>query len=984
MAELFRYAAFISYSSKDAVFARRLHRALESYGIPSSLGQFDLIGGGKKNRIYPVFRDREELSAGHLGDLIEANLRAAAALIVVCSPNCAASPWVQKEIEYFAALGRREKIFAIITDTSPIDDGVGKDATALCFPPAFRGDALSGDTLEPLAADARVGKDGFRNAWLKIVAGLIGVSPGQLIDRDKRRQRANALRTTVLVLGAVIAVTLSASWLVSNQLQARSDSLAELARVASNEQQFERAARYARAGLSGWDQPLIGFRGAAAESELRHAAAGSRLEVVLRGHEDRVWSATFSEDGRRVLTVSDDDTARIWDAATGRQVAILHGRRGHRDQFLVAAFSSDGTRVVTAIERTVRVWNAENGRELAALPQDTFASMATFSPDGTNLVTVPEGPIVRVWHQLDATSADWREVAAFRHQSFAVNAAFSPDGSRVIVSYQDGSARIWDVRSGRQILALTGHAGWVTSAEFSPDGARVVTAGGVTARVWDAITGRAVATLPLDGEIARARFIADGRMIATVTSAFRTMRVWVPDTGREIETLRLEGYIEVTPDGTRAVASAGSDVRLVALGRTPGGQPIWSDVAMLRGQQGSLLGASFSPRGDRLVTALADGTARIWDSSSWLERRAFHAHDDAARAVDFNRDGSEMVTASDDHTARIWSLSGRGEWREMARLEGHEGVVRTAAFSVDGARIVTASDDASARVWNARNRTIIATLQSEHALRDAEFNRDGTRILTASTDNTARVWEASSGRQLAVLVHDTSVEAATFSPDGTRIATGSDDGVVRIWARATGEDWREVMSLRSQEDGRMQAGVGLALAFSPDGRRIISSTRDSIAEIWDTRDGRKIIALRGDEGWVRSAGFSPDGARVITASGSTARVWEAATGREIMVMRHGDWVNEAVFTRDGASAVTASSDGNVHIWSLDAALFAPRRDLFSYVCRTTLPDGIVSRFSPGEMQQAPLNPMLDVDACHPPSLWDRLIAMGGPRQLPAR
>ena len=137
MAELYRYAAFISYSSKDAAFARRLHRALENYGIPSSLGQFDLIGGGgKKNRIYPVFRDREELSAGHLGDQIEANLKASAALIVVCSPNGAASPWVQKEIEFFAALGRHGKIFAIIPDTAPLVDETGADATQSCFPPS--------------------------------------------------------------------------------------------------------------------------------------------------------------------------------------------------------------------------------------------------------------------------------------------------------------------------------------------------------------------------------------------------------------------------------------------------------------------------------------------------------------------------------------------------------------------------------------------------------------------------------------------------------------------------------------------------------------------------------------------------------------------------------------------------------------------------------------------------------------------------------
>jgi formylglycine-generating enzyme required for sulfatase activity len=205
MAELYRYAAFISYSSKDAKFAQRLHRALESYGIPSSLGKFDLIGGGKKNRIYPVFRDREELSAGHLGDQIEANLRASAALIVVCSPNGAASPWVQKEIEYFVSLGRRDRVFAVISDAAPSYDASGHDNTATCFPPAFRGDALSGDPLEPLAADARKDKDGFRGALLKVIAGLIGVSPGTIIDRDKKRRRAQLLQS-VAVWAAVALV----------------------------------------------------------------------------------------------------------------------------------------------------------------------------------------------------------------------------------------------------------------------------------------------------------------------------------------------------------------------------------------------------------------------------------------------------------------------------------------------------------------------------------------------------------------------------------------------------------------------------------------------------------------------------------------------------------------------------------------------------------------------------------------------------------
>jgi hypothetical protein len=142
------------------------------------------------------------LSAGDLGEGIKAALEASGALIVVCSPNAVASPWVEKEIQHFASLGRRDRVFAVIADSAPTFDGSGADATPACFPRA-----LIGDAREPLAADARRGKDGFRNAWLKLVAGLIGVTPGQIIDRDKQRRRRLAVAgaATSAVFIAVLA-----------------------------------------------------------------------------------------------------------------------------------------------------------------------------------------------------------------------------------------------------------------------------------------------------------------------------------------------------------------------------------------------------------------------------------------------------------------------------------------------------------------------------------------------------------------------------------------------------------------------------------------------------------------------------------------------------------------------------------------------------------------------------------------------------------
>src|SRR5688572_6254052 len=200
MADTYRYAAFISYSSRDAAFARRLHRTLESYRIPTALGAFDLTGSGRKNRLYPIFRDREELPAGELGVAIESALRESASLIVVCSPNAAASQWVDKEIEFFLNNGRRDRVFAIIAPDAPLDVD-GADATAASFPSAFRTDAF-----EPIAADARKGKDGYRAAWLKIVAGLCAVNAGALADRDAKQQMQRRVGIGVAAALSVFAL----------------------------------------------------------------------------------------------------------------------------------------------------------------------------------------------------------------------------------------------------------------------------------------------------------------------------------------------------------------------------------------------------------------------------------------------------------------------------------------------------------------------------------------------------------------------------------------------------------------------------------------------------------------------------------------------------------------------------------------------------------------------------------------------------------
>jgi WD40 repeat protein len=169
---------------------------------------------------------------------------------------------------------------------------------------------------------------------------------------------------------------------------------------------------------------------------------GSR-DSVLRGHEHEVTSATFSPDGARIVTTSGsyrdekDDTARIWDAASAKEIAVL---RGHEHEVTSAAFSPDGARIVTATrDKTARIWDAATAKEIAVLRG---------------------------------------------HQDIVTSAAFSPDGTRIVTASSDKTARIWDTATAKEIAVLRGHI--MISAAFSPDAARIVTPSDEAAGIWDA------------------------------------------------------------------------------------------------------------------------------------------------------------------------------------------------------------------------------------------------------------------------------------------------------------------------------------------------------------------------------------------------------------------------------------------------------------------------------------------------------------------
>jgi len=560
----------------------------------------------------------------------------------------------------------------------------------------------------------------------------------------------------------------------------------------------------------------------------------------IKAHEDRVLSVNFSPNGQIMATASFDKKVKLWKAngQGGFEDFSYQTIEGHNEGVYDVSFSPDGKIIATASrDKTVKLWDLEGRRLKTLTGHDKSVNSVAFSPDGKMIVTASRDNTVKLWQLTDEDKEIFPYKTLEGHSDIVWAVSFSHDGETIATASRDKTVKLWSLDDG-SIKTIKGHKDSVLSMSFSLNDKIIATASqDNTIKVWNVNNGKLQTTLTGHSNgVYDVSFLSENRLVSA--SADHSLKVW--KLGKRSFKQNLNGHtdkvwdVSFSPNGDRiASASADSTVKLWEKDSSTNGShtPDYRLLKNLEGHNKEVLDVSFSLDGQTIATASYDKTVQLWTGNGrrlWILK-----HPDQVFDVSVSPDGKTIATASRDNIVRLWRFD--GEWQQTL-LKDHRDWVRDVTFSPNGQIIASASDDTTVKLWKPDGR-LITTLTGDRGhkswVRSVAFSPDGQIIATASEDNTAKLWTIAGEYITTLQGHRDQVRSVAFSPKEKIIATASDDKTVKLW----NWDGSLLRTLPRHRDGIR------GVSFSPDGQTLALASANNTVILWDFKEIRKLDEL---------------------------------------------------------------------------------------------------------------------------------------------